>query len=141
MAFEGGCVTDPVDEGPVLVGRDGAGLGVDGPSLLGGLGGVVAFETALQGGFVEVVEAVFEGGDLAVEDCGGVEDLDEGDAWGVAEVGAGTLGGGEVHGQVDPLREGLHALGQLGELAAGLPLVDEVLHRPHLLLHRLRGLR
>ena len=56
LAFEGGCVADPVDEGPVLVGRDRMGLGVDGSGPLGVEGGVVVFEAALQGGFVEVLD-------------------------------------------------------------------------------------
>lgn len=47
LAFEGGCVADPVDEGPVFVGRDRTGLGVDGSGSLGFEGGLVAFEAAL----------------------------------------------------------------------------------------------
>ena len=57
LAFDVGEVADPVDEGPGPVGCDRAGLGVDGSGSLGFEGGLVAFEAALQCGFVEVVEA------------------------------------------------------------------------------------
>ena len=46
---------------------------------------------------------------------------------------AGAGRGVEVHGQGCPFGEGLEALGQVGELLAELPLVDEVLYRPCLL--------
>lgn len=133
LAFDVGEVADAVDEGPVFVGRDRTGLDVDGSGPLGFEGALVAFEAALQGGFVEVLETLGQGGDFVVESDPCLNGLNEGGAGCGAEGLAGAGRGVEVHGQGRPFGEGLHALGQVGELLTDLPPGDEVLHRPCLL--------